>query len=637
MCGIAGAVWSCPEAAVERATLQRMTESLSHRGPDDQGIAYHAWSPSLPNQQGHGWGLGFRRLSIIDLATGHQPMSNEDDSIHIVFNGEIYNYHELRRRLEGSGHRFKTESDTETIVHLYEDLDTDCFAHLNGMFAIAIWDGRKQRLILARDRMGEKPLFYCEQSHRISFASELKALMLLPGFRPPIDPGAIDLFLTYQYVPHPFSIYQGVRKLEPGHFLVFEGNHAQTRPFWNVDWSAEEPMSYRDAQDSVKSLLDDAVRLRLRSDVPLGAFLSGGIDSSLIVALAQKHLPHPIQTFSIGFPVKDYDETRFARLVANHIGSKHREFEVSPDAVSILDQLAYHYDEPFGDSSAIPTWYLSKLTRNEVTVALSGDGGDELFAGYDRYRAVWLSQRLQSVLPLNKLLPVRLIQRLPSSDRQRSLLRRVKRFVEALDQPIAKRYLNWIQIFSEASRISLYREDFIEQLPNRDPVDFLVTAWNRALHRDIITRASLADMQTYIPCDLMTKVDIASMAHSLEVRQPFLDFRLVELSIRMPSQWKFHRQTGKRILRETFANLLPSSIWRRPKMGFGVPLAEWFKGPLRATTESLLLDTAARCHQFFRREAIENLMQEHLANRSNHAYRLWNLVMLEQWLRQWTN
>ena len=616
-----------------------MTDALVHRGPDDRGIFYAAISDAAshaPSQPPFGVGLGFRRLSIIDLDSGRQPLGNEDDSIQIVFNGEIYNYLQLRRRLEGAGHRFKTESDTETIVHLYEDLGTDCFQHLNGMFAIAIWDSKKNQLILARDRMGKKPLYYAIQEGRLVFASELKSLLCIPDLPRRIDPGALDLYFTYQYVPHPWSIYQGIQKLSPGEFGVYSQRGWQTESFWPISWQAEVTKTRSQAVEEVRELLRDAVRLRLRSDVPLGAFLSGGIDSSLIVALAQRELKQPIKTFAIGFSESDFDETHYAQMVATHLGTDHVRFEVKPDALSILDRLAYQYDEPFSDSSAVPTWYLCEQTRKKVTVALSGDGGDELFAGYDRYRALQWSETIQKVFPSRLLGLQSILPRFKDSSRRRSLARRFQRFAEALDQPPAERYLRWLQIFSEANRMEMYRDDFIEQLPDRDPFRFLEQAWNRSGPRDLISKASMADLQTYLPCDLMTKVDIASMAHSLEARQPFLDYRLIEFAASLPVELKFRKGRGKRILEDAFGELLPRKIWRRSKMGFGIPIGPWFRGPLRETTDAMLLGSDARCHAYLRPDFIRQLIASHQSGRSNEGYRLWNLLTLELWLRRWT-
>ena len=661
MCGIAGGVWSAdaPEmpsgipSGISLEILRTMTDAIAHRGPDDQGhwLSLSQRKPHwVETQSTLNVALGFRRLSIIDLDTGRQPMANEDGTVHVVFNGEIYNYRELRHRLEGSHHRFATHSDTETIVHLYEDLGTECFEHFNGMFSIAIWDSVNERLVLARDRLGKKPLFYWHHGDQLYFASELKALVHVPGFPRQIDPGAIDSYLTYQYIPHPKTIYQGVSKLEPGHFLVFEKGRVRIEKYWNIDWSREVPTTLPEARERLQELLNDAIRLRLRSDVPLGAFLSGGIDSSLLVALAQKQLSEPIRTFSIGFSEADHDETGFAQMVADHVGTRHERFEVQPDALAIIDQLVQYYDEPFSDSSAVPTWYLCEMTRRSVTVALSGDGGDELFGGYERYRALELSERVQSWLPVSWLKNNPLIQRLPDSSARRSFLRRVRRFCEALGQSSANRYMNWIQIFGEASRLELYDESFIAQLPDKDPASFLRNAWSAAslrnessnaaadtkrAARDPMSCAMASDLQTYIPCDLMTKVDIASMAHSLEARQPMLDYRLVEWAASLPVHLKMQRGRGKKLLYDTYRNMLPDAIWNRPKMGFGVPIAKWFRTSLRDRTYDALLSRDTKCHAFFRESAIRNLVDEHMSGRANQGYRLWNLLILELWLRRW--
>lgn len=634
MCGITGALWFDPGAAVAQATLDAMTDAIAHRGPDDRGTFHQAWQRDVTGVT-PGVAFGFRRLSIIDLAGGHQPMTNEDGSITIVFNGEIYNYRELRRRLEGSGHQFRTDSDTETIIHLYEDLGIDCFAELNGMFAIAIWDSRLRQLVLARDRLGKKPLFYQATAEQVLFGSELKSLACSSTFRREISPRAIDQFLTYQYIPHPHTIYEHSRKVPPGHSVTIREGQLKVTKYWQVNWRHEQDITPSEASAKLTELLNDSVRLRLRSDVPLGAFLSGGIDSSLLVALAQGQLDRPLHTFSIGFTEADFDETAYARQVATWMRTDHREFQVAPDAVGILDQLAWHYDEPFGDSSAIPTWHLCAMTRQHVTVALSGDGGDELFAGYERYRALSMSRWFEHAFGLKYLLGSSLIQKLPTSNRQRSFIRRLQRFGAALHQPMARRYMNWLQIFPEGMRADLYQPAFLESLPNEDPFQFFEGAWIETQGRDLISQASLSDLVTYLPCDLMTKVDIASMAHGLECRQPFLDYRLVEFAAALPSKLKFRGGKGKRLLRDTFDKLLPRQIWERRKMGFGVPLGVWFRNELRELTQSRLLGVDARCHQYFRPEAIETIFNQHLTGRVNHSYRLWNLLMFESWLRRW--
>lgn len=641
MCGIAGTVWRNASSGISRETLGRMTDAISHRGPDDSQIwiqtdHHDAYGRNV------GIGLGFRRLSIIDLQGARQPMANEDCNVQMVFNGEIYNYQSLRKRLQGGGHRFATDGDGESILHLYEDLGTDCFAQLNGMFAIAIWDASKNRLVLARDRIGQKPLYYsCNDNgvsgeDRIVFGSELKSLAAVDGVCKEVDPAAIDEFLTYQYIPHPGTIWKGVHKLPPGHFAVFQDGKVTVTRYWNFDPATETPISAGDARDQLRELLNDSVKLRMQSDVPLGSFLSGGIDSSLITAIAQSHSSEPVRTFSIGFPVADFDETKYAAQVAKHLGTRHQRFEVSPSGVDVIDKLVWHYDEPFGDSSAVPTWYLSEMTRGEVTVALSGDGGDELFAGYERYQALWLSRHLQRLFPFHRLPGIGLIQRLPDSNKQRSLIRRGKRFLEAFGQPTARRYLNWLQIFPESMRGSLYTDDFARSLPNADPFDFLDSVWQRSHGRDVVSQASMSDVLSYLPCDLCTKVDIASMAHGLEVRQPLLDHRIVEFAGSLPVRHKFRGRRGKLILQDTFGSMIPASIFTRKKMGFGIPIGGWFRDELKPMVHDTLLAKDAKIAPFFNRDVVTELVRSHQASEHNHGYRLWNLLILEKWLRRWT-
>ncbi|HEV3137060.1 MAG TPA: asparagine synthase (glutamine-hydrolyzing), partial [Pirellulales bacterium] len=541
MCGITGAVWFDAAAALGGDTLERMTDVLRHRGPDDQG-SYRSELQLMPGYGAMpGVALGHRRLSIIDLALGHQPLSNEDGSIWIVFNGEIYNHRELRQRLEGSGHRFRSHSDTEAIVHLYEDEGLDFLRHLNGMFALAIWDARERRLVLARDRLGKKPLYYRLESNRLLFASELKSLLQVPGIRREIDPQSLDEYLTYQYVPHPRTIFRGFSKLPPGHYGVYAEGRWKTGCYWQPNFDHEIKRPLVDYAAELRELLTSAVRLRLESDVPLGAFLSGGIDSSLIVGLMQSLLDRPVKTFSIGFAIPEYDETAHAREVAQRLGTEHHEFRVEPQCVDVLEKLVWHYDEPFADSSAIPTYYVSKLSREFVTVALTGDGGDELFAGYLRYRAVRLASHFDH-LPrwLRSIASGPPWPRLGRSARSRSLLRRAGRFAEALSLAPQQRYLRWLALFDERARADLYSDGFLGDLPDLDPCDFLTQAFARSSHRDPVTSASLTDLVTYLPCDLMTKVDIASMANSLECRAPFLDYRVVELAAGMPIECKLY-------------------------------------------------------------------------------------------------
>ena len=630
MCGIAGAVWNDANKAVEPDTLQRMIDVLRHRGPDDEGT----YVADMQTQTGVA--LGHRRLAIIDVAGGKQPLSNEDGTVWVVFNGEIYNFRELRRRLEGGGHRFQTHSDTEVLVHLYEDEGPEFLKRLNGMFGLAIWDARRGQLLLARDRLGQKPLVYRHEAGRLLFASELKALMQVPGVPREIDPQALDEYLTYQYVPHPRTIFRGMAKLPPGHYALWRDGQLDVQPYWQPDFNVEDDRPVEEYARELRELMTSSVEMRLQSEVPLGAFLSGGIDSTIVVGLMSQLMAEPVRTFSIGFPIAEFDETRYARAAAERFGAIHQEFQVRPDAMEVLPRLVWHFDEPFADSSAVPTWYVSQLTRQHVTVALTGDGGDELFAGYPRYLAVWLAEAFDRLPRLmQRMAAGSYWQRLPSGTRQKSLARRWKRFVAMLGQPPARRYLEWIAIFGQARREALYSDAFSTSLPESEPLDFLTAALDRCDGRDPVTAFSLADLVTYLPCDLMTKVDIASMAHGLECRQPFLDYRVVELAATMPRRLKFRRGRGKRILRQVFGDLLPESIRRRPKMGFGVPLDHWFRHDLKDFTREVLLDPHTLQRGYFRPEAVAGLLDEHQQGRFNHGYRLWSLLILELWQRQW--
>jgi asparagine synthase (glutamine-hydrolysing) len=636
MCGITGAIWTDASAALPPEVLARMTEVLRHRGPDEGG----SYASALKTQTAYGTlpgvAFGHRRLSIIDVAGGHQPMANEDGTVWIVFNGEIYNHRPLRQRLEGAGHEFRTRSDTEAIVHLYEDEGLDFLQHLNGMFALAIWDARQRRLVIARDRLGKKPLYYRREPNRLLFASELKSLLQVPDIARELDPQALDDYLTLQYVPHPRTIFRGFAKLPPAHYGVFCDGKFSTQCYWNPDFEQEVDRPLAEYAEELRELLTSAVRLRLESDVPLGAFLSGGVDSTLVVGLMQRLMDRPVKTFSIGFGVSDFDESPYARRVAEGLGTEHHEFRVEPRGVEVLEKLAWHYDEPFADSSAVPTYYVAKLSRDHVTVALTGDGGDELFAGYLRYRAVQMAARFDRLPPwIRTALANPLARRLSGGGRQRSLLRRLGRFAEALNYPPQRRYLEWVSMFNEARRGELYSDEFLARLPDSDPFEFLAEAFGRVSRRDAVTAASLVDLVTYLPCDLMTKVDIASMANSLECRAPFLDYRVVELAAGMPIACKLRRGRGKRILSEAFGELLPAEVTRRPKMGFGVPLAQWFRGELACYAREVLLDSRAVARDYFRAGAVEKLLDEHQSGAFDHGYRLWGLVFLEVWHRTW--
>lgn len=631
MCGITGAIWWNARAAIDRSVLASMTRVLGHRGPDGEGLFHHA----PDNSAVAGVALGHRRLAVIDPPGGHQPMDNEDQSVVVVLNGEIYNYPELRAELEAQGHAFRTDCDTEVVVHLYEEHGVACVERLNGMFALAIWDARRDQLVLARDRMGQKPLVYLPRPDQFLFASEIKSILQVPGVPRALDPEALDAFLNLQYVPYTQSIFHGFHKVRPGHTVVVRGGRVHDEAYWSVPPPSTGNWTRQAACEAIRTTLRDAVRLRLQSDVPLGAFLSGGVDSSLIVALMQQQTSRPVQTFSIGFPDPDYDESQHARRVAEALGTEHHEFHVTPRAVDILPKLVWHFDEPFADSSAVPTWYVSEQTRQHVTVSLTGDGGDELFGGYDRYRAaLWAGHQDRLPESLRRILGAGFWQRLPQTSSQISWGRRIKRFSQAVNLPPGRRYLEWVGVFRPDQRETIYAPEFRKQLAEMQG-PFVEQAWQAAGTTDPVAGASYTDLNTYLPCDLMKKVDMASMAHGLECRQPFLDFRLVELCQQLPSNWKTTHWAGKQILREACGDAIPDDVWQRRKQGFGIPIHRWFREDLSEMTHDLLLSPNARTAEYLDPSAVRNLFEAHLSGRFERGYHLWCLLVLESWMREW--
>ena len=638
MCGICGAVWTDPNGVLGAASLKAVMDRLVHRGPDDAG----------EYRDDHAT-LGFRRLSIIDLAGGHQPLSNEDGTVWTVFNGEIYNFPSLRRRLEAKGHLLRSHGDTEVLVHLYEDEGTRMFSLLRGMFALAIWDAARRTLVLARDRLGQKPLVYRHDGRRLVFASELKALLALPESDVPrtIDPLALDQYLSYGYVPQPRAILEGIHKLPPAHYAVWHQGVLDIQPYWQLDANSERVRPLEEDIDELRSTLGEAVREQMIADVPLGAFLSGGIDSTIIVGLMQRSSNRPVKTFAIGFPDPRYDETRFAEMAARHLGTEHQTFIVEPKAWETLPELAWQFDEPFADSSALPTWYVARETRRAVTVALTGDAGDELFGGYDRYRALALTELFHG-LPAGprRLLGGTMVRVLPRSGQSKSRLRKVQRLLENINEPVQDRYLGWMTTFDESARLALYSTEQLDLLATAgaalpdastaDPASILSAAFAQAARRDPVTRAMFADLTTYLPGDLLVKVDLASMAHSLECRGPFLDHRVVELAMAMPLERKIRLRSGstKIVLKQAFADLLPPQIKSRRKMGFGVPIGRWFRNELKNELQGVLLDPVSLGRRLFRPESIERLVAEHVEGKREHSFRLWALLMLELWFRR---
>lgn len=620
MCGIAGMVRT-DGAPVDRHLLERMNKAIYHRGPDDDGFYFS-----------DGVGLAMRRLAIIDLATGQQPIHSRDRTKWIVFNGEIYNYRELREQLEKLGHEFYTNSDTEAIVAAYEQYGTDCPKHLRGMFAFAIWDERTQSLFLARDRVGKKPLLYAQTPSQLIFASEFSALVLHPDVSRDVDFEAIHHYLSFLCVPGPLTAYRAVRKLEPGHWLLWRNGQIRTERYWQLDFSNKVSISEEEAGDRVIELLREAVRIRLISEVPLGAFLSGGIDSSAVVALMAEESGEPVKTFSIGFEEQDFSELHHARRVAEHVGADHHEFVVRPDAMEILPMLVEHYGEPFADSSAIPSYYVSRETRAYVTVALNGDGGDECFAGYERYAAMNLAQTYAN-FP-GKAVIGGAVEALPPFKSRANPIGKAQRFIAAASLPPVERYLRWISAFDEQAKLNLYSENF-KTLTSSFRTASIIEPWfARANGSGIVDAALLADTMTYLPNDLLVKMDIASMSVSLEARSPFLDHRLMEFAASIPEKMKLRRLTTKYLLKRVLKKIVPEENLTRSKMGFGVPIGYWFRGTMQPFLRETVLSSKALARGLFKPEAVRAIIDEHVENRIDHSHRLWTLLMLELWFNR---
>lgn len=622
MCGIAGQL-RFDGRAVDPAVIERMSLALLHRGPDDGGV----WTSGAV-------GLGSRRLAVIDLSPrGHMPMHSADGALSIAYNGEIYNFQSLRAELERDGHTFVSDSDTEVILKAYEEFGPSCVTRLRGMFALAIWDARRQQLMIARDRLGKKPCFYLPTPAALWFASEPRVLLQDPEVGASVDPAAIHQFLSLGYVPGPGSAFRQFRKLPPGHYLLVDREGRQTlKRYWNPEDVPVRPIGHEEAADQLLAHLEEAVRLRLIADVPVGAFLSGGIDSSLIVALMRRVSTGPVRTFSIGFESEDFNELAHARTVARHCDTEHREFIVKPDAAAILPRLVWHYSEPFGDSSALPSFYLSEMARTDVTVALNGDGGDEAFLGYDRYRAAALAASIDGLPALVRrglawprhLLPVR---------GTKSAVTRMSRLLEGLPLTEGERYARWMSIFTASDVRRLYTTAFADAVADVHPLRSVAAAVDGSSRGSAPERAAAADIATYLPDDLLVKMDIASMAHSLELRSPLLDHVVVEFAASLPLQHKLQGATQKRILRTLAARLLPPEIVSRPKAGFGVPLEHWLRGPMQDFARAILLDPVALRRGYFRPEAVAALVDDHVTARANNHSRIWLLLVLEIWHR----
>ena len=598
-----------------------MCAAIRHRGPDDDGFYFN-----------DSVGLGMRRLAIIDLKSGQQPIHNQDRTAWIVFNGEIYNYRELREKLEKLGHTFYTNSDTEAIIHAYDQYGADCPNHLRGMFAFAIWDERTQELFLARDRVGKKPLLYAQVNGQLIFGSEFSALLLHPDVSREVQPEAIHHYLSFMCVPAPLTAYRAIKKLEPGHTLRWRKGEIKIERYWQPDFSKKLKISEQEAGDRAIEILRDAVKVRLMSEVPLGAFLSGGIDSSAVVALMSEESSTPVKTFSIGFEEQDFSELHHARRVAEHVGAEHHEFIVRPDVLEVLPTLVEHYGEPFASPSAIPTYYVARETRKHVTVAQNGDGGDETFAGYERYAAMQLAERYRRMPAMLREQAIEpLVNLLPSSELRRGRVRDVKRFLRAASLPPVQRYLQWVSVMDVKTKSALYTEDFRRLVGSHDPAEILAPWFAKANGSGLVDALLLTDTLTYLPNELLAKVDIATMAVSLEARSPFLDHHVIEFAASLPENLKLRGLTTKYILKQVLKKLLPSENLTRRKMGFGVPIGAWFRGQFQQFLRDTLLTERFLNRGIFNPPAIRQLIDQHTRGERDHGPQLYVLLMLELW------
>ena len=612
MCGIAGFIDAERSRENAEQLIDRMCQVIRHRGPDDQG----SWVDD-------GAALGMRRLSIIDLAGGHQPIFNEDQSILVVLNGEIYNYRELQKDLRERGHHFRTNSDTETIVHAYEEYGDECVKHLRGMFTFALWDRKRQRLLAACDRFGKKPLNYYWDGQRLIFGSEIKSI-LEAGIPREVNQIALDEYLVYQCVPAPNTLFTGVMKLPPAHILVYENGQISTKGYWKLPFRPTCQDDEATAIERIRALLKEAVEVRLMSEVPLGAFLSGGIDSSLVVGLMSSMMSQPVKTFSIGFEEDDFSELPYARQVAKHFGTDHHEFFVRPELISVLPQLVWAYDEPFSDASMLPTYYVSKLAREHVTVVLTGDGGDEIFGGYPPYRREWLISRIPPIL--------------------RSLLGFGSRFMPdgmrgknrlgSLTRDLPTRAVQSSMLFAANTRSSMYSPEYFAQIGDHNPYERLMSEFRAVSDLDVTAQLQYVDVRAYLANDILVKVDKASMFNSLETRAPLLDQYLVEYVASLPATMRMRHGVLKYLLRKVAADLLPAEILTRGKQGFGVPIKHWFRGDLNGYAYELLLSPRAQQRGIFNPEFVRNLLQAHARTTLvNHSRAIWTLLCLELWFQ----
>jgi asparagine synthase (glutamine-hydrolysing) len=622
MCGIAGRVTWDPRGSVDHDLIGAMTDAVRHRGPDAEGL-----------HVAEGVGLGHRRLSIIDLETGDQPLANEDGTVWTVFNGEIYNFADVRRELESHGHRFRTSSDTEVLVHGYEQWGAALVERLRGMFAFAVWDAPRRRLLLARDRVGVKPLHYAVLNDGIVFGSEIKSLLVDPAVPRDWSPEALDAYLALLYVPAPLTIYRAIRKLPPGHVLVAEGGQVRLSRYWDLPFDTSGGPDAESAwREPLEAQLREAVALRLISDVPLGAFLSGGIDSSLVVAFMKETSAAPVVTTSIGFAERAYDELQHATSVARHLGVVQHTHVVTPDVETLLPTLAWHFDEPFADSSAVPTYYVSAAARAHVTVALSGDGGDELWAGYARHRVEQREHRVRGLLGSASAAVGQAARVVPLGLKG---VRSLRHLAHAPEQALALKHE--YGMFDGAWRRTLYDDGFRRAVGEVDPLAPFRARYHACRSPDPLDRAMYVDVHTYLPDDILTKVDRMSMAVSLESREPLLDHRLLEFAARVPASLKLRDGVSKFLLRRLLAARLPPTVLARGKQGFEAPIREWLRGPLQPILHDLVGGKRSLERGVFAPAVVRRLLDEHRTGAADHRHRLWQLLMLELWFERFVD
>ena len=620
MCGIAGKVSS--SRPLDPAVVRRMRDALIHRGPDSAGT-YSSASICL----------GVRRLAIIDVDHGDQPLFNERRNVAVILNGEIYNYRELKQQLEARGHRFRTNSDAEVVVHLYEDEGIDLVHRLRGMFAFALWDEDERKLVLARDRVGKKPLYYWERDGALSFASELAALLQDPSIPREPDYRALDIYLSLLYVPHPMSAIKGVRKLPPASILTWRAGRSEIRNYWQLHYEPKNAVPRAEAAELVRGHLHEAVKLRLISERPLGAFLSGGVDSAAVVAAMAETVSGALKTFSIGFTTDRFNELPHARAVAERFGADHTELVVEADAISVLPKLITHYGDPFGDSSAIPSFYVAQLAAKDVVVALNGDGGDESFAGYNRYVSNAVAERLNSVpFPLRRGL-ARIAAATPLPRVPNSTAARIRRFGNSLGLSPGERYAMRMSYLALPARDQLYDGAFAAEVRDASPRQVIVDAWNASSAPSAVDRMLDVDVRTYLPGDLLVKMDVATMANSLEARSPFLDHVFMEMAAQLPSELKVRGLVTKAALKDAVRGIVPDQILDRPKWGFSVPMADWMRGPLRPYTRDVLLDRRTIDRGYFRPKAVEKILNS-VDQGYDRSSEVWLLLVLELWHRR---